>query len=186
MTEVEWLECNDPTALLEFIEKQASDRKLLLLAVACKRTMWKPRGKEAQAYNTLELVADMPNPLWEFEASLDEFDRYFGIGMSPWELAEVRACGPRVALGKLHGPPLVRDIFGNPFRPVAFSPAWRTDTALTLAKQMYASRDFSSMPVLADALQDAGCDSPDILDHCRGPGPHVRGCFVVDLLFDKK
>ena len=42
------------------------------------------------------------------------------------------------------------------------------------------------MPILADALQDAGCDNEDILSHCRGEGPHVRGCWVLDLLFDKK
>lgn len=71
---------------------------------------------------------------------------------------------------------LVRDIFGNPFRPVTFAPEWRTDTALTLAQQMYESRDFGAMPILADALQDAGCDNEDILNHCRGDGPHVRGC----------
>jgi hypothetical protein len=81
---------------------------------------------------------------------------------------------------------LVRDIFGNPFRPVAFSPEWRTDTAVALAAQMYECRDFSAMPILADALQDAGCDSADILDHCRGAGPHVRGCWVVDLVLGKE
>ena len=81
---------------------------------------------------------------------------------------------------------LLRDIFGNPFRPVTFSPSWRTDTAVTLAQQMYESRDFGAMPVLADALQDAGCDNDDVLNHCRGPGPHVRGCWVVDLLLGKE
>jgi hypothetical protein len=81
---------------------------------------------------------------------------------------------------------LVREMFGNPFRSVAFSPDWRTDTALTLARQMYESRDFSAMPILADALQDAGCDSDDILRHCRGPGPHVRGCWVVDLVLERE
>ncbi|MDY3558780.1 hypothetical protein R5W23_005937 [Gemmata sp. JC673] len=80
---------------------------------------------------------------------------------------------------------LFRDIFGNPFRPVTFSPEWRTDTTAALAAQMYESRDFGAMPVLADALQDAGCDSDDILNHCRGPGPHVRGCWVVDLVLEK-
>jgi hypothetical protein len=80
---------------------------------------------------------------------------------------------------------LVREIFGNPFRQVAFFPSWRTDTALSLARQMYESQDFSAMPILADALQDAGCDSADILAHCRGPGPHVRGCWVVDLVLGK-
>jgi hypothetical protein len=47
---------------------------------------------------------------------------------------------------------------------------------------MYGSRDFGAMPILADALQDAECDNAAILDHCRGPGPHVRGCWVVDLV----
>jgi hypothetical protein len=81
---------------------------------------------------------------------------------------------------------LLRDIFGNPFRPTAFSRSWRTATAVALARRMYESRDFSAMPILADALEDAGCDSADVLDHCRGPGPHVRGCHVVDLLLGKK
>ncbi|WP_246523204.1 hypothetical protein [Gemmata palustris] len=81
---------------------------------------------------------------------------------------------------------LLRDIFGNPFRPVTFSPSWRTSTTLALAAQMYESRDFGAMPILADALQDAGCDSADILNHCRGEGPHVRGCWVVDLVLGKE
>jgi hypothetical protein len=80
---------------------------------------------------------------------------------------------------------IARDIFGNPFRPVTFCPEWRTDTALSLARQMYELRDFGAMPILADALQDAGCDSEDILAHCRGSGPHVRGCWVVDLVLGK-
>lgn len=84
---------------------------------------------------------------------------------------------------------LVRDIFGNPFRPVTFYPAWRTDTAVSLAKGMYESRDFSDMPILADALQEAGCEEgfehPVILPHCRGNGPHVRGCWVLDLVLGK-
>jgi hypothetical protein len=77
---------------------------------------------------------------------------------------------------------LLRDILGNPFRKVTFSPSWRTDTAVALAKQMYEAREFSAMPILADALQDAGCDNEDVLDHCREPGLHVRGCWVVDLV----
>ncbi len=78
---------------------------------------------------------------------------------------------------------ILREIFGNPFRPVAFSPDWRTDTAVLLARQMHDSRDFSAMPILADALQDAGCDNEGILAHCRDPKQiHVRGCWVVDLV----
>jgi hypothetical protein len=71
-------------------------------------------------------------------------------------------------------------------RPVTFDPAWLTSTVVTFATQMYESRDFGAMPILADALQDAGCDSADVLDHCRGPGPHVRGCWVVDLVLGKE
>jgi hypothetical protein len=81
---------------------------------------------------------------------------------------------------------LLREIFGNPFRPVAFSPEWCTDTAVALARTMYDSRDFGAMPILADALQDAGCDDEDILSHCRDPKQvHVRGCWVVDLVLGK-
>jgi hypothetical protein len=81
---------------------------------------------------------------------------------------------------------LLRDTFGDRFRPVAFSPEWRTDTALSLVRQIYDSRDFGAMPILADALQDAGCDNGNILNHCRGPGPHVRGCWVLDLVLGKE
>jgi hypothetical protein len=77
---------------------------------------------------------------------------------------------------------IFRDVFGNPFRSASFSSDWRTETALSLAQQMYASRDFSPLPILADALEDAGCTNADILAHCRGPDPHVRGCWVVDLV----
>ncbi|VTR95758.1 Uncharacterized protein (Fragment) OS=uncultured bacterium PE=4 SV=1 [Gemmata massiliana] len=79
----------------------------------------------------------------------------------------------------------LKDIFGNPFRPVSFSPSWRSSTAVSLAAQVYESRDFGAMPILADALQDAGCENEDILSHCRGAGPHVRGCWVVDLVLGK-
>jgi hypothetical protein len=81
---------------------------------------------------------------------------------------------------------IIRDIFGNPFRPITLSPSWLTSTVISLANQMYDTRDFSAMPILADALQDASCDNETILTHCRGPGPHVRGCFVIDLLTNRE
>jgi hypothetical protein len=81
---------------------------------------------------------------------------------------------------------LLREIFGNPFRSVAFTSEWRTATAALLARQMHEARDFSAMPILADALQDAGCDNAAVLNHCRGPGPHVRGCWVNDLVLGKE
>ncbi|MFO0824661.1 MAG: hypothetical protein U0792_16345 [Gemmataceae bacterium] len=64
---------------------------------------------------------------------------------------------------------------------------WRSDTALSLAKHIYESRDFAQMPILADALQDAGCDNADILNHCRDTAAtHVRGCWALDLVLGKE
>lgn len=80
---------------------------------------------------------------------------------------------------------LAREIFGNPFRPVAFDPTWRTADTLGIAARMYESRDFAAMPILADALEEAGCTNADVLLHCREPGVHVRGCWVVDLVLGK-
>jgi len=80
---------------------------------------------------------------------------------------------------------LLRCIVGNPFRPVAFDPAWRSETAVSLATGIYAERAFDRMPILADALEEAGCDHPEVLAHCRGLGPHARGCWVVDGVLGK-
>ncbi len=80
---------------------------------------------------------------------------------------------------------LFHDIFPNPFRAVAVDQAWLTPTVLLLAESIYADRAFDRLPILADALQEAGCDHADILAHCRGEGPHVRGCWVVDLVLGK-
>jgi hypothetical protein len=76
----------------------------------------------------------------------------------------------------------LRCIFGNPLRPVVANSAWLTPTVTSLAQATYDDRAFDRMPILADALEDAGCTNQDILNHCRQPGEHVRGCWVVDLL----
>ncbi len=106
-----------------------------------------------------------------------------GPDISPQEAEEIHQHAIGAARITFCG--LLRDIFGNPFRPLAFDPNWRTSTVVAIAKSMYESRDFSPMPILADALQDAGCEHADILDHCCGTGPHVRGCWVVDLVLGK-
>jgi hypothetical protein len=83
---------------------------------------------------------------------------------------------------------LLRCLFGNPYQPLvaSFAHEWRTDTVLGLARTMYESRDFGAMPILADALQDAGCDNEAILSHCRDATlTHVRGCWVVDGVLGK-
>jgi hypothetical protein len=81
---------------------------------------------------------------------------------------------------------LLRCIFGNPFRPVAFDPRWRTADVLGLARGIYEDRAFERLPLLADALMDAGCADEQVIGHCRSEGPHVRGCWVVDLVLDKE
>jgi hypothetical protein len=79
----------------------------------------------------------------------------------------------------------LRCIFGNPFRPLTVDLSWLTSTVLILAQGIYDDSAFDRLPILADALQDAGCDSAEVLGHCRGLGPHARGCWVVDLLLGK-
>jgi hypothetical protein len=84
---------------------------------------------------------------------------------------------------------LIRDIFGNPFRPAVIDPAWliwNDGIVVKLAKTIYDERRWDLMPILGDALQDAMCDDAAIIEHCRGPGPHVRGCWVVDLILGKE
>jgi hypothetical protein len=81
---------------------------------------------------------------------------------------------------------LAQDCFGNSIRGLEVEPGWLTSDVLALAHGIYEERAFDRMPILADALQDAGCGYVNILDHCRGPGPHVRGCWVVDLVLGKQ
>jgi hypothetical protein len=80
---------------------------------------------------------------------------------------------------------IVREVYGNPFRPVASDAQWRTPDAVDLARGIYDEQAFDRLPILADALMDAGCADEAILSHCRGGGPHVRGCWVVDLVLGK-
>ncbi|HYT91972.1 MAG TPA: hypothetical protein VEL76_24875 [Gemmataceae bacterium] len=81
---------------------------------------------------------------------------------------------------------ILRDMFGNPFRPGTHTAAWRTSTVVALAQAACDARDWAALPVLADALEDAGCTDTAILDHLRSPRPHARGCWVVDLVLGRK
>jgi hypothetical protein len=106
-------------------------------------------------------------------------------GIDSWRDAE----RPEVqAIRSLHCH-FVREIFGNLFRPISLNPfwlSWKDRTLPKLAQAIYDERRFEDMPILADALEDAGCADAAILSHCRGPGPHVRGCWVLDLLLGKQ
>jgi hypothetical protein len=80
---------------------------------------------------------------------------------------------------------LLRDVFGNPFRPAANDNSWRTADTVGLARAIYEDRAFDRLPLLADALMDAGCDDEVVVAHCRDRGPHVCGCWVVDWVLGK-
>jgi hypothetical protein len=84
---------------------------------------------------------------------------------------------------------ILRCIFGNPFRPSPPLPsavlAWNDGTVRRIAEGIYEGRAFDRLPILADALLDAGCDNDDLIRHCRSEGPHVRGCWAIDTMLGK-
>jgi hypothetical protein len=216
MTEAEWLANTDPQRLLEYLGGTAHLRKLRLFAYGCCRRVWHllTHADSRAAAEAAERFADglerkghlaavrsrarqvtfvqRGAAYIAWRAAFEKLPTVIGNiargtiynaaahpGGGGWNSTDVERESVAVAA-------LLREIFGNPFRPVTFDPAWRTDTTVSLARTMYESRDFSAMPILADALQDAGCDNDDVLNHCRGPGPHVRGCWVVDLVLGKE
>jgi hypothetical protein len=85
---------------------------------------------------------------------------------------------------------LLRDIFGNPFAPsTPLSPAvlaWNDGTVRRIAEGIYEERAFERLPILADALLDAGCHNEELMAHCRSEGPHVKGCWAVDLILGRQ
>ena len=212
MTEAEWLAYDSHHLPPAGFGRYISERKLRLFSCGCCRRVWDhlnefDRGFIESAERIIDGTEDVLDvgrvnevtqkwnyvgspPTWMFLGSvfLDRWSRpptqvqwFISHLFQPGEGQDTAARRSESQSQLV----LLRDIAGNPFRPVAFSPEWRTDTAVTLARQMYESREFSAMPILADALQDAGCDSHDILSHCRSEGPHVRGCWVCDLVLGK-
>jgi hypothetical protein len=111
---------------------------------------------------------------WPQLKIVDVLDALFTISLLEGEGSKTGQCN------------LLRCTFGNPFSPVTLDPAWRTPAVVQLARSLYEERRFEDMPVLADALEEAGCQDATVLEHCRGPGPHVRGCWVLDLLLGKE
>jgi len=93
-------------------------------------------------------------------------------GTGPWELVVEKACRELADLVPPKNVSLKRD--------------WLTSTVKQLAQSIQEESAFERMPILADALEDAGCDNPDVLNHCRSAGEHVRGCWVVDAILDEK
>jgi hypothetical protein len=206
MTEPEWLAATDARPMVDFLGSKTDARKVRLFAVACGRRLADrfPHPSCAAAVEVAEQYADGGASVIDLSEAGAAADEYFGstcvygtsTGNQVSRTAVATCLGTANELVYYHhlafryfGPDthaanadFLRDVIGNPFRPAAVEAAWRTSTVLGLCRQMYESRDFGAMPILADALQDAGCDSDDVLNHCRGEGGHVRGCWVVDLL----
>jgi hypothetical protein len=177
-----WLSGTNAVAMQKMMRQRGvSPRRVQLLAVAAGDLIWDTMRPEARtAFVALRRAA-------ERTATRAHRERLRRCGEVHQWLDWTLGIGKRTAELKAATAALAREIFGNPFRPVGFAPEWRTDTAVALAKQMYRSRDFSAMPILADALQDAGCNNDDVLNHCRDPKQvHVRGCWVVDLVICKE
>jgi hypothetical protein len=115
---------------------------------------------------------------WEWNAALPPEERAWTEYLNPFLNTSPRRDHPPQAA-------LLRCVAGYPFDPPALDPAWRTSDAVSLARGIYADEAFDRLPILADALMDAGCCDDRILSHLRAAGPHVRGCWVVDLVLGK-
>ena len=199
MNETEWLTITDDSLRqLVRIHEFASLRKLRLITAAVVRPLqtlppdshcWEQKACD----DLIEAASDHPRPWPELEAELATSPGYWGfthvlaadsVDQAAKDLRKLIILYPPRALWREFAS-LIHDVMGNPFRPITLDPVWRTSTVLTLADGIYADRAFDRLPILADALQDAGCENADVLEHCRGPGPHVRGCWVVDLVLGK-
>jgi hypothetical protein len=203
MTEAEWLAGHSARAMLQIFWTGRSDaRKLRLFAVACARLYWDKLSGPSRRW--VELAEEVAEKGLHEGHVLDErrkaHARAERSGKITTALAsDVLAANPCIAaldaeytLRRARVAPLlprlVLDVFGNPFRPVWAERAWLgwgRGTVPALARSIYDERAFDRMPVLADALEDAGCANSEVLAHCRGEGPHVRGCWVVDLLLGR-
>ncbi|QEL20874.1 hypothetical protein [Limnoglobus roseus] len=142
-----------------------------------------------QIPNLYSLLAAAGGVAWEYRGGTDPL-RHAAEAIAWRTIDQGSVSAGITAKGRFHAERveqvrLIHDVIGNPFRPVAFDPAWLTTTAVGLAESIYADRAFDRLPILADALQDAGCEDGAILGHCRGDRVHARGCWVVDGVLGK-
>jgi hypothetical protein len=215
MTEQEWLACTELQFMVEYLQDKASNRKCRLFGCACCRRAWHLltdersrravevceefadgladltalRNAHQQAHDAVEENVDTSqDENWTaFDAvrSNAEVTAYHSADLAAdtlrnYVFADQREREERAQLT------LLRDIFGNPFQSLSLDHSWLTSTVKKLAETIYLERTFTDVPFLADALQDAGCDNEDILDHFRQPGEHVRGCWALDLVLEKE
>jgi hypothetical protein len=206
LREDEWLTSTDLDLLLSYACTFTGVRKWRLFACACCRLVWDLVTDEAsrQAVAVTERYADGQASWEELQASVvairhvqaqpGYFPREAAVrlvrttaSVADWECGNVaHLLAQSTALARIDRGALlqvVHDLFGNPFRPVTVPASWllaNDGAAKRLARSIYEERAFERLPILADALEDAGCAEDRILDHCRRPAGHWRGCWVVD------
>ncbi|HUR53963.1 MAG TPA: hypothetical protein VMZ71_07520, partial [Gemmataceae bacterium] len=151
--------------------------KLYRLSGAAQQHAFTLRGSVSHSYAEAhaQTVARLLNP------DLNEVERsHWQLSNPPRELRpnELRSFNEWCRMSV----ELVRCVFGNPFTRVEFDPRWRTSTAVAIARRCHETGDYSAMPILADALQDADC-ADDFVTHCRA-ATHARGCRVVDAILE--
>ena len=205
MTDSEWQSASEPHALLEFLQSSGrpSARKLRLFAVACSRRMWDWIDTPGRtAVDVAESFADGLAGPEELRAA--RLACQGAGGRAAWYAAATnpaiaarnaaRSAQAEAANNPLVGSEvdellaqakLIREIFGNRYPPFAVDPSWLTTGVVKLAQAIYDQRAFDRMPELADFLEEAGCANKVILGHCRGPGSHFRGCWLVDMLLSR-
>ena len=215
MTEQQWLASIDTLEMLFHVEENVSGRKLRLLACACCRqeSVWRFLTNESSrvAIGVSEQFADGQaddKDLIGAALAIPQ-GRTTGASRNPRRLSlHCQATRAAVAATRLdereaanetlrmtanssgsQQSDLLREIIGNPFRlhlVSTFWLAWNDGTVPRLARDIYEDRTFADLPILSDALEEAGCDDGAILDHLRSPGPHVRGCWALDLVLGKE
>jgi hypothetical protein len=182
VTETEWLACTDPQKMLQSLPllQRVGRKKELYVAAICRTIegIFPDEDRRAESVRLLESVAEGWQGKWAADRAIHLMMNLLDEEVVVYEKSE------QVWMASI-----LRCIFGPlPFRPITITPAWLSwhdGLLVSMARQMYDSRDFTDMPALADALEEAGCDNTDILGHCRSGGEHVRGCWIVDLVLGK-
>jgi hypothetical protein len=186
MTRAEWLvSCNGHQMVTRVSGGQFTPRKHLLLACGCVRYhVERDRDPSGGSNAHPELYApasDAPGWLAGAEAAADSnpsIREQYSLSI-PGQKAHWWV--PPEALAKV-----VRDLFVYPVESVPSVDAWLTPTVVALAEVIDARGSFEDMPVLGDALEDAGCADEDVLHHCRHESRHFRGCWVLDALLQRR
>lgn len=193
MTESEWLAGNDALPLWDFVRARIGDRKGRLFAAACCRRVLPvlQEGRYGMHVETCERYADGLATAEELESARTGWPWGFSLdpGENGCEPDDLTWLAPDRNAEVAIQAKLLREIVGNPFRSVRLAQEWLSaNDALvaSLARTIYDERAFDRMPILGDALEDAGCADLVILDHCRGASGHVRGCWLLDLILGRE